>query len=194
MRQKARWRQCTMSSGPQSNATSTGPSSSAESANPTIAATSTAASAVADHSLGKNASWLRLSATSAPSNSTGHTDGNGEPVTATATAAIAATAKTDHEYPRTRRDPTPRATGTSTGTSRPPAGSGTARSRAARSSTPCDPLRRPLSIPVSLPRGSLGRALAPGQSNSTSPMLGAHPRRSGTGMSVRDRHTRIGPT
>ena len=90
MRQKARWRQCTMSSGPQSNATSTGPSSSAESANPTIAATSTAASAVADHSLGKNASWLRLSATSAPSNSTGHTDGNGEPDTATATAAIAA--------------------------------------------------------------------------------------------------------
>ena len=56
MRQNARWRQCTMSSGPQSSATITGPRSSAESANPTMAATSTAASAVADHSLGKNAS------------------------------------------------------------------------------------------------------------------------------------------
>ena len=48
-------RQCTMSSGPHSKATANGPMTSAESANPTTAARITAASAVADHSLGKNA-------------------------------------------------------------------------------------------------------------------------------------------
>ena len=140
---------------------------------------------------GRRRSWFRQQATSAPSTTTGHTDGRVAPV-ATTTPAV-----DDRDGEDRPRVPAARgAISTPSGrcSSRSRSGWATSRSSTARSSTPGDPSPRPLSIPSRSPAAPSAAPSPLRQSSSTSPMLGAHPRRSGTGMSVRDRPTSIGPT
>ena len=113
MRQNARWRQCTMSSGPQSNATHHGSEKRRRVGEPDDRGDE-------HRGFGRRRPLAREEGElveaerdeHAPSRSTGHTDGKRRARhRERPTAAVAPTAKTDHAYHRTGRDSTPRGTG-----------------------------------------------------------------------------------